>query len=79
MIMKKILGLELVGPCSETGARPDPWETVATINDFGRVAFHQAVGFHDEVRGIFTITTRSGKKYLSSEIYLLYVAGFEDS
>ena len=77
MIMKINVGLELVGPCSETGARPDPWETVATINDNGRVAFHQAVGFHNETKGMFTISTRSGQKYLSSDIYLLYVAGLK--
>ena len=70
--MKRKIGLELIGPCSETGAMPEPTETVATINENGRVSLHKVDGMIKEVDGVFVVTMSDGWKYLSSECYLLY-------
>lgn len=72
MVMKRKLGLELYGPCSNTGAEPDAHDTIVTINENGRVSFHKLEVLNREGQGMFVIHTTDGEVLLSSDCYLLY-------
>ena len=64
--MKNKLNLELIGPCRDTGAIIDMDDTVATIDDMGRVSFHRVTGVEYEAPAVFTVMVKGGKRYLSS-------------
>ena len=72
--MKVKLGLELIGPCSDTGAEPEPHDTIATINDNGRVSFHKMNVLVREGRSNFVVYTDDEAKLHSSNCYLVYIA-----
>ena len=67
------LGLELYGPCSETGAIPDVHDTVAVLDQNGRVSFHRVLEIERQPdTNYFSVLFKNGNRYHSSQCYLLY-------
>jgi hypothetical protein len=73
LYMERRLDVELIGPCSITGAVVNVDDTIATIEDSGRVGFHRVRGVEIEAPGIFAITVRGGARYTSSDCWLVYI------
>lgn len=70
--MKMKLGLELIGPCSDTGVTPDPYDTIAVINENGRVSFHHFDECQIEGPGVFQGRIETGSMVPSTHCYLVY-------
>ena len=70
--MKNKMRLELIGPCSDTGAVINMDDTVATVDEYDRVRFHRVMGgeHHDQYH--FTVIVKGGARYSASEIWLIY-------
>jgi hypothetical protein len=71
--MEKRLDVELIGPCNDTGAIVGVGDTIATIDDYGRVGFHRVRGAEYEGSSIYTIIVKGGVRYLSSDCWLIYL------
>ena len=73
MIMKRKIGLELIGPCSDTGVTPDPHDTIVLVDEAtGRVSFTELEECQIEGPGVFQGRTLEGTIVSSSDCYLLY-------
>lgn len=70
--MKNKLNLELIGPCSDTGATVGLDDTVATVDELDRVRFHRVTGVENEGTGAFTVVVKGGARYLASDCWLIY-------
>lgn len=70
--MKNKLNLELIGPCSDTGAAVHVHDTIATVDMYGRVGLHRVTGIEREGKNMFSVTTKGGGRYVSSDCWLLY-------
>ena len=74
MVMKRKLGLELYGPCSNTGAVPKIDDMVAKIHDDDRISFHQIQELDRVTHTLFVIRTQDNVVLKSDQCYLLYGA-----
>ena len=64
--------LELIGPCSDTGAVVSLYDTVATVDEYDRVAFHRVMGVENHGPGNFTVLVKGGERFPSTDIWLIY-------
>jgi hypothetical protein len=74
MGMKRKVGLELYGPCGELGAGIETNETVATVDDNGRVTFHRIESIQRFNEGRCVLTTTDGERHTALDCYLVYTA-----
>ena len=70
--MKKKLGIELYGPCTEESELiPQINDTVATIEENGQVRFHSITGANMLPEGL-VLYGAGGERLFREQCYLLY-------
>ena len=74
MVMKRKIGMELYGPCSETGAMPLMHDMIGTIDVDGRIAFHHIQEVELSKGSQWYVRTKEDIVLPSSDVYLLYTS-----
>lgn len=74
---KQVLNVELCGPCSVTGAVPNLGDTVATIDNNGRVGFHRVMGIEKGNDREFAVIFKNNDRCLAANCFLLYTTELE--
>ena len=74
MVMKRKLGIELYGPCSDTGAIPTMNDMIATVDYDGRIAFHSILEIEKGTDSQWYMRTKEDIVLPSTEVYLLYTS-----
>lgn len=74
MVMKRKIGMELYGPCSETGAMPLMHDMIATVDVDGRIVFHHIQEVELARGSQWYVRTKEDLVLPSNEVYLLYTS-----